>query len=367
MKDQNNFLLFKPERTIGIKNEIKSLIFTESGLSKGYSSKTMTNVRLFLESFVGNLVESFILQRILLIRITDIALTHNVKTRIFSVFERLGYIEEIKKGYSFRNFLDDKVKNYSLTKIKPGPKILNVFDPKSIKPSKSWSIILRIGEKEILEKSLASDHKLLYDCTVKFQKRINVPIKFKRIFNENLNSGGRIYSNYQLMSKESRKLITIDGEETVEIDFPYNHIRILFKVLGIENENDPYVGYGEERKIIKKAFNVLLNSKNPIKVFTSSDSIFRWSKQKAEDFINDVYFKYPKLQKVEGSIIGLNLQKIEGDITLLVMKEALKNDDVVLPVHDSFIVKASKKCYYEDVMNECWNKVVSDYSKSFKI
>lgn len=335
-------------------------MFVESGLSKGYSLKSKMTAQHYIGSLVGNLVEAFLLQRNLAIRISEPDPTPSVKNKILDGMKRLQMIDEVRKGYSFKTTTLEIPKS-DLTKIEPNHSILNVIDPTHIKPSKAWSVIVRKGNDEILEKSLAEEHALMYRCALKFQKQVNVPIRsFRRIFNDDLESGGRIYSNYQQMSKDMRSLITIGGEKTVELDYRYNQIRMMFALSDVEDDGDPYSGFSEDRNTVKKAMNTLINSENPKRVFCDMrwTAPFRWSSEKADRFIAEAYARYPILQKMKGSGVGLKLQKIEGDISLAIMRQALYNDTVVLPIHDSFIVRESEAERFGCIMEETWNQIV---------
>lgn len=369
MKRFDDCLIFSHSRHLEVKQEYMTRLFVESGLSKGYSLKSKKAAYHYIGSLVGNLADAFLLQRNLAIKISDPNPTPSVKNKILEGMKRLQMIDEVRRGYYFRTSTSE-IPRSDLTKIKPHPTILDVFDPTRTKPSKAWSVIVRRGDEEILEKSLAEEHALLYRCALKFQKQVNVPIRsFRRIFNDDLESGGRIYSNYQQMSKDMRSLIMIGGEKTVELDYRYNQIRMLFALSGVEDDGDPYSGFSEDRNIVKKAMNTLINSENPKRVFCDMrwTAPFRWSSEKADRFIAETYARYPILQKMKGSGIGLKLQKIEGDISLAIMKYALYNDTVVLPIHDSFIVRESEAERFRYIMEETWNRIVGMAKKRQKI
>ena len=360
MKRFDDCLTFSHSRHLGVKREYMSRLFEESGISKGYPLKSKMAAHHYIESLVGNLAEAFLLQRNLALRLSDPDPTPNIKNKILEGMKRLDMISDVRKGYSYKT-TSLKIPKSDLTKIEPSRKILDVFDPASIVPSKAWSIIVRKGDDEILEKSCTDDHALLYRCACRFQKKVNIPIRsFRRIFNNDLESGGRIYSNYQQMSKEMRQMITIGNEKTIELDYRYNQIRMLFTLFGIDDNGDPYSGFAEDRDVVKKAMNTLINSTAPKRVFCDMrwTAPFRWSPDKADKFISEAYARYPILQDMKGSSIGLKLQKIEGDISLAIMKQALYNDSVVLPIHDSFIVRESEAHRFGYIMDETWNQIV---------
>jgi hypothetical protein len=337
-------------------------IFEVSGISKSHSFRSKSLVKDYVQDLTGNLVEAYLFKRSLALKISDPKPSPRAKKRILETLEELGFIGEIRKGYAFsKEKARAGLPRFDLTKVEPTSKVLELFDPGLVKPSKSWSVVLRAEEKEIPVKQLAEEHKLLYTCALRFQKQVNVPIRsFRRIFSGDLESGGRVYSNYQQMSQEDRGLIRIGNEKTVELDYQCNQIRMLFSLLGAPNTDDVYSGFSEDRGVVKKAMNVLVNTKNPKRVLCDRrwEAPFRWTSERAEDFMSEVFSRYPVLEKVQGSGLGLKLQKLEGDIALEVMKHALYNNTVVLPVHDSFIVKESEAEHFRRVMDETWEKIV---------
>lgn len=88
----------------------------------------------------------------------------------------------------------------------------------------------------------------------------------KRIFNGDLNHGGRFYGGSHLtLPKDKRTQICIDDEVTIEPDFKSIHYCLLYAMKGIELNpilDDPYLIEGFDRKTAKLASLVLLNSKD---------------------------------------------------------------------------------------------------------
>ena len=86
----------------------------------------------------------------------------------------------------------------------------------------------------------------------------------RRIFNGDLNHGGRFYGGGHLtLPKDKRAQICIDGEVTIEPDFKSIHYCLLYAMKGIELNpviDDPYCIEGFDRKTAKLASLILLNS-----------------------------------------------------------------------------------------------------------
>ena len=70
----------------------------------------------------------------------------------------------------------------------------------------------------------------------------------RRLFNWNMNLGGRFYGHYQQIPKEDRKRILIDGERTVELDYKAVHIALLYALEGLPLDADAYIINGRKDK-----------------------------------------------------------------------------------------------------------------------
>lgn len=360
MKRFDDCLVYKQKRMVELKPSFVQRVYKQFNLNKGLSSDSSRQGYFYLQGLVGNLIESAMLQRNLVVRLTTGNPTPLVKHRILDSLTAVGFIKEIRKGYYYKDS-PLKIPNTDLTKIAPSITSVEGFDNTRTTLDRSWKIVLREGDKEENLYHLEEQHNILRSCCKSFQPRVNIPIKnFTRIFSGSEDSGGRIYSNYQQMSKADRSVIQIDGEETVELDYRYNQIRMLFFLVGAKDDGDPYDGFDIPRAEVKKALNTMMNSLNPKRVFCDMrySSNFRWSAAKADKFISDVNHRFPFLSKYLGSGVGMMLQKIEGDIALDIMNQSLYNSNVVLPVHDSFIVKKSSSERFESIMEETWQKVM---------
>ena len=62
----------------------------------------------------------------------------------------------------------------------------------------------------------------------------------RRLFNLNMEHGGRFYANYQNLPFAIRDQILIDGERTIERDYKAIHFYILYALEGLQFIGDPY-------------------------------------------------------------------------------------------------------------------------------
>ena len=173
----------------------------------------------------------------------------------------------------------------------------------------------------------------------------DMSISFKRIFNNSkFRQGGRFYSSYQNMKPSERELIKFDNNETCELDFKGLHIQLLYlkEDLGLF-QGDPYAikGYEEYRDIFKVALQIALNAPSKKSAYGGMNQVLRKQDINAKELLSIFMDKHKGISHYFFSGVGLALQYQDSDIVYKVIKKALKAQIMVLPVHDSFIIKKS--------------------------
>ena len=184
--------------------------------------------------------------------------------------------------------------------------------------------------------------------------------KLHRVFNNStFEDGGRFYGGWwQGIPSRLRPFITINGKETVELDYSSIHPRMLYAHIGMECPDDPYdVGLDPKyRDLIKKAFNALINASGRIQqfnnpedgpVFDEDEIGMSWN-----EFLKHIKSYHPKLKGLFGTGIGLKFQRIDSDIAEATMLHFARQNIPVLPVHDSFIMHHG----YEDELRSVMTK-----------
>ena len=168
--------------------------------------------------------------------------------------------------------------------------------------------------------------------------------------------GGKTYPS------EYRKYITIDEKRTAEFDFSQLNPHLLYhsnyKELGSEDAYDRVLD-GEHRKVVKQAFNAMVQASTPLKncpnELDMSGLEMSWAELrdriiKAHKPIADLFFKG----------VGNHLQFQDSNIAERVMLHFASMDAPALPVHDSFILhhaygetgeveEAMRRAFYEEV------------------
>jgi hypothetical protein len=195
------------------------------------------------------------------------------------------------------------------------------------------------------------------------------PIDFSRrtlvrIFaNASFKQGGRFYRAWwHNVPSEYRKYITIDKKRTAEFDFSQLNPHLLYaanyKELGSEDAYDRVLD-GAHRKIVKQAFNAMVQANSPLKSCPNdidlSKADISWAELRdriirSHKPIADHFFKG----------VGNHLQFQDSCIAERVMLHFADMDAPALPVHDSFILhhgygesgeveEAMRRAFYEEV------------------
>jgi hypothetical protein len=187
-----------------------------------------------------------------------------------------------------------------------------------------------------------------------------VTFSVTRIFNDgSYDRGGRYYSTAQGFKSQLRLHLKIDNEPVMEVDYRGLHPSLLYQRAGLEEPiDDAYTIEGYPRKLVKKAFNILINRKKPAPATKSL--IFYLNKNKKE-YVDEKHPTPPTINTeyciaLEKAIrdhhkpiehffctgVGLELQNHDSLLCSHIFDYFLaKTKTIVLAVHDSFIVKQS--------------------------
>jgi hypothetical protein len=180
-----------------------------------------------------------------------------------------------------------------------------------------------------------------------------------RVFNNgSFDEGGRFYGGWwQSVPKVWRPYITINGKQTVEVDYSAMHPTILYHWEGLEIPDEPYlIGFGS-KEVVKATFNALINARGgnlkPVKGFDEQHEGMSW-----KEFLAAVRAHFHQFEKYFGSGVGLKLQKLDSDIAELVMLDFVEKEVPLLPVHDSFLCHHSLEGELRGAMETRFMEVV---------
>lgn len=187
-------------------------------------------------------------------------------------------------------------------------------------------------------------------------------IQLRRIFSRgSMTLGGRFYGGWwQQIPSAYRPHIAINGKPTVEIDYSAMSIRILYAKKGATypSDQDPYdLGLTQwqgpqdpRRREIKTFINALLNDeKKRYRLAKREEKILGLNH---DDLLEAFSSKHPLLVDLIGTKAGLEAMYIDSQIAEIVMLEGVKQGILILPIHDSFIIRAMYEQGLKRLMHE---------------
>lgn len=231
-----------------------------------------------------------------------------------------------------------------------------------------------------------------------------------RVFNINLNWGGRFYGEYQTLKKINRSRILIDGRPTVELDYSGLHINLLYAEVGVQLLGDAYDRIGllddsltpaENRALLKMLMLKFVNSES-IGAFKSN--VTKSGKSEIKKQYRDEYLKiapylskkerekrfpqmkgftdgvpdnlqgdtvvqmiltaHPQIKDLFNEVrIGSKLQFKDSEIMSSCLTKLIALKVPALPVHDSIICPVDCKVLVYDAMM----KAYSEHTNGLKI
>jgi hypothetical protein len=220
-------------------------------------------------------------------------------------------------------------------------------------PQKDFSVSLLKWYEETLAK---------HSFSIGLKELSSFPFSLTRIYsNRSYWAGGRFYCLFQGRKSQIRLHLKIDGEPVCEVDYRYLHPALLHAEQGLELVYDPYEVPGFSRGIVKIAFQILINTQKSFPATKSLNYYLNKAKRKRKNWndpawsmlnINDAFCTQlaqaiaERNQPIAHQFskgVGLRLQHTDSILVSAVldfMRKASPNT-VVIPIHDSFVVKQS--------------------------
>ncbi len=328
-----------------------------------YSQGTRYNPKRFSYSVFTNVMDA--LESLVLIEaklgVHDKGGVNSRLSRVMATDQLMALVEEFGvKVEHFKQSQESEVILLKGLKLKGGDKpLIDYADDEVTKNYRAalGEINLRLSETEITLGTKGLDSAVLnglhpYDVTKK---------KLVRIFNNgSFEQGGRFYRGWwQEIPSRYRQLIRINGKRTVEMDYSAIHYTLLYaeKQLPVP-AGDLYEVDGVDRPIAKKILNIALNANSMTSAITAinRDVLPDNSSDDIKKIVNKCIERHKEISEFFFTGKGLHLQYIDSAIAEDVMVKMWENwGEVVLPVHDSFIVTRG-----------LWAQLINQMQESFR-
>ena len=192
-------------------------------------------------------------------------------------------------------------------------------------------------------------------------------LQLRRIFSRgSMTKGGRFYGGWwQSLPSIYRPHITIDGYRTTEVDYSSVDIRILYATQGVvvPQEKDLYdIGLPKwegpkdpRRKVIKIFLNALLNDESGRYRLKPGD--LKALGCSHAQLMTLMHQQHKPIKHLFNKGAGLDAQFIDSEIAMKVMQKMMDENILVLPIHDSFIVRLGHRATLRDAMHEAFQEV----------
>lgn len=202
-----------------------------------------------------------------------------------------------------------------------------------------------------------------------------------RIFNDgnskpNFEHGGRLYGAwYQRIPKWLRPSLTINDNQTVELDYSGMSVRMIYHERGIDYVDDPYALPGPQayavkcgrskdyyRRSIKRLVQAMLNNDDgdiePEMVGLEESFSPRFTRVQIRDMI---LVRHEKIKDAFGTGIGKRLQRLDSDIALDLITRLMDDGRLCLPIHDGFVVDEANEGLLMHRMRVSYHQVLGYY------
>ena len=297
------------------------------------------------------------------------------------IFEKLGYLTIFPGGY-----FEVQQTGY-LTKLKISDKfkeLVNKFDltyqdilkrtpPISLKDSEDNEIkVINSKTTNPIRKRIERYNNLILSSDIelpidKIDYKMRKSAGFanrtytKHYLDRSYKSGGKYYGPcWQNLSKELRKEIKINGQETVELDFNAMHLHLLYCKVNkkltnyIPEDMDAYQLPNRNRKIVKTSFTCCINNNcnkdnvNQVvghKIAKKFPEIFK-SNTSYRDILDELGSHHPEVSQFFYAQIGNEVSHMESKVSDYIIGKLTRKNILVLNIHDSFIVSIP----YKDIL-----------------
>lgn len=290
-----------------------------------------------------------------------------------------GYVEMVRSGFNLPGY--SKTSRFALTKkgaleleaeewefadfkVERGAETIRLKDNKGQLcgyDDTPETVTMRARLDEINAKLDATDIGTTRPLTIHDRKPAyhGGKVRLHRVFNwGDFDHGGRFNGGWwQNVKGHARRLITLDGQHTIEADFSGFNPTVLLAEAGQPIPNDPYspiVGTDAPKDLrdhAKTTLAALLNAKTGMTEEPRKFDSTRWG-MTAEDFRKKVLGAFPMVPAMLGTGKGMTLQRLESDLAEAIMLHFVRQDHAILPIHDAFIVQAHLERELVQVMED---------------
>ena len=169
--------------------------------------------------------------------------------------------------------------------------------------------------------------------------------------------GGRLFGGWWMNAPEGlRRAITINGKQTVELDYGHCHPRMLYHQRGLAGDGELYrlpeisayeagmgVALDTYRPCIKWLTQILINGRGRPEAVTPPEDMLFPPDIPVKQIVGFIEAMHQPIADAFRTGAGLGLMRIESDIAVEIVATAMTEGWTVLSVHDSFITTIDQR------------------------
>jgi DNA-binding protein YbaB len=182
----------------------------------------------------------------------------------------------------------------------------------------------------------------------------------RRIYSKELDQSGRFYHGYSGCPSRYRKMITFDGEPTIELVYESSQVHVAYSMNGLNAWNfisgDPYVPPNADpkhRNVYKALLTRSFTSSNSTQTVRVDDEI-NTNGLNLNDMLEEIWQMHPQIANHRHEEAHKTITYQESRICLKVIELCNEKNIAVLPIHDSFVVKKQHKQTLKDMMAKAY-------------
>ena len=282
-------------------------------------------------------------------------------SRLINQLEEDGLIE-VRRGYV------SKGGSKHLTKVKPKSKdmIYPLRAAKGIYTKDSRIFVTNNGDRKLIpfseltcegldrNNTLERYSSFLEDIEICSGDKVIDSCFTRSIYRDNYKLHGRIYSDWQTISSDERKLITLNGSPVMELDYACMGVNIIYNMMGRVLNKDAY-SFSDKvtRDEAKKIVNILINAKSKPSALAAIRSNFG-TKFNARSILREAESYHSPIKSMFYSCVGLKTMNIDANIANRVISHSTDLQIPILSIHDGFVLPQSCKEELTRIMKESY-------------
>ncbi|PHR85740.1 MAG: hypothetical protein COA59_00165 [Colwellia sp.] len=187
--------------------------------------------------------------------------------------------------------------------------------------------------------------------------------KLCRIFsNSSFEQHGRFYYGWWLeIPKGYRPLITIDGQQTTELDYTSMNVALLYSERSIPLPSGDLYQVGEFRRSdCKIAFHIMVNTNTragAVITLLNEDDFTVTTNEQINNLLDAIEERHTPINHAFHSGSGNRLMFQESRIANLLMLRLAQMNIVSLPIHDGFIIQSQHENLLKQTMIDCFRAI----------